>query len=113
MIVVGFSFVDEYTSEAYIFHQKFCVAPNKLTGWKRLVGQEVPVEAYSDLMAVSGAAKYGSAAVDLVDVNGDAAAGATVSASNTARCLTQVVNGPQTPKASQPALDLWIPLLFW
>lgn len=105
--------LDEYTTEAMIYHQKFRVGPHKMTGWKRLVGQEVPVEAYSDLLAVSGASNYNSAAADLEDVNGDAAAGAPTSSSVTARKLLQVVNGPQTPKATQPALDLWIPLIFW
>lgn len=103
--------LDEYGSESYMFHQKFQVAPNKMTGWKRLVGQEVPIEAYSDILSVAGAGS--SAIADLEDVNGDAAAGAPVSASQTARRLSQIVNGAQTPKATQPALDLWIPLIFW
>jgi hypothetical protein len=93
-----------------MYHQKFKIAPNKMTGWKRLVGQEVPVEAYSDLMSIAGTSNYPAAAVDLEDVNGDAAAAAPVSFSQTARRLTQVVNGPQTAKAVQPALDLWCPL---
>lgn len=102
--------LDEYTSEAYIFHQKFKVAPNKQTGWKRLVGQEVPVEAYSDLQAISGTNGFSAVASNLVNVNGAAASGSAVSASQNARRLAQIVNGPQTPKATQPALDLWIPL---
>ncbi len=102
--------LDDYVSEAYIYHQKFRIAPNKMTGWKRLVGQEVPLDAYSDLMSINGTSNFAAVAVDLEDVNGDAAAGATVSATQTARRLTQIVNGPQTPKATQPALDLWIPL---
>lgn len=104
--------LDEYTAEAMMYHQKFRVAPNKMTGWKRLVGQEVPVDAYSDLMAVAGTSNFSSVVADLEDVNGDAAAGAPVSASTTARRLSQIVNGPQTPKAVQPALDLWIPLNY-
>jgi len=103
--------LDEYTSEAYLFHQKFRVQPNKLVGWKRLVGQETPIDAYSDLMSISGTSNNLTA--DLVDVNGDAAAAGAVSYSQTSRRLTQVVNGPQTPKEVQPALDLWIPLIFW
>lgn len=96
-----------------MFHQKYKVAPNKMTGWKRLVGQETPIEAYSDLMAIANTSKYAAVAVDLEDVNGDAVSGGAVSASITARRCSQIVNGPQTPKASQPALDMWIPLLFW
>lgn len=105
--------LDEYTSEAMMYYQKFKIGPHKMTGWKRLVGQEVPVEAYSDLISVSGESDYPTAVADLVDVSGDVAVGAPVSASVTARKLSQVVSGPQTPKRVQPALDLWIPLIFW
>ncbi len=103
--------LDDYTAEAYMYFQKFQVAPNKMTGWKRLVGQEVPIEAYSDLMSIAGTSPYANAG--LVDVNGRAAAAAPVNGTQCARRLTQVVNGPQTPKLVQPALDLWIPLIFW
>lgn len=105
--------LDEYTAEAYMYHQKFRVAPNKMTGWKRLVGQEVPLDAYSDLMSVSGTINFPAVAANLEDVDGNAAAGAPVNATTTARRLSQVVNGPQTAKATQPALDMWIPLIFW
>jgi hypothetical protein len=105
--------LDDYPSEAYIFHQKFKVLPHKMTGWKRLVGQEVPLDAYSDILSVSGASNFAAAAVGLLDVNGNAATGGVVNASQTARKLSQIVNGPQTPKATQPALDMWVPLLFW
>lgn len=105
--------LDEYTSEAYIFHQKFKVHPNKKIGWARLVGQEVPVSAYSDLMAVSGASSYPAPITGVLDVNGAAVTGSPVNSSVTARKLTQVVYGPQTPQATQPALDMWIPLMFW
>ncbi len=105
--------LDEYTAEAYIYHQKFKVAPNKMVGWKRLVGQEVPVEAYSDVMSINGTSNFASGAANIVDVNGAAVAGAPINQTQTARRLTQVVNGPQTPKATQPALDMWIPLIFW
>ena len=116
--------LDEYTAEAMVFHQKFRVAPNKLVGWKRLVGQEVPIEAYSDPIAITGTSKWpslpnpapvnaNSGPLDLIDQSGEAVVGAPVSSATTARKLVQVVNGPQTPKAVQPALDLWIPLIFW
>lgn len=42
-----------------------------------------------------------------------AAAAAPVNSSQTARFLRQILDGPQTPKATQPELDLWIPLMFW
>lgn len=102
--------MDEYTAEAMMYHQKFSVPPGKMTGWKRLVGQEVPVEAYSDLVAIADASNFPSAVAGLEDVNGDAASGAPANASVTARKLMHVVSGPQTPKRTQPALSLWIPL---
>lgn len=105
--------LDMYTAEAVMFYQKFKVAPNKMIGWKRLVGQEVPVDAYSDLLSIHGASNYSSAIADLVDVNGKPAKAAPISASVSARKQFQVVSGPQTPKAVQPALDLWVPLIFW
>jgi hypothetical protein len=106
-------FVDEYTAEAVMFHQKFRIAPGKQTGWKRLVGQEVEETGYSGLAAIAGASDYPAAVADLLDVNGNAAAGAPQSAAATARKVCKVVSGPQTAKAVQPALDMWIPLIFW
>lgn len=105
--------LDDYTSEAVMFHQKFRVAPGKLTGWKRLVGQEVPVEAFTNLATISGTSPYGAAAVGLLDVNGAAARCAPVNATYNTRQMSFIVNGPQTPKATQPVQDWWIPLLFW
>jgi len=105
--------LDEYTTEAMLYHQKFRVGPHKMTGWKRLVGQEIPIEGYSDLVSIDGSSRYAAPVTDLVDVNGDAAAGGPVTASHSARRLSQVVSGPQTPKAQQPALEMWIPLIFW
>jgi hypothetical protein len=102
--------LDEYTAESYLFHQKFRVAPNKAIGWARLVGQEVPVQAVSGLSAIAGAASWPSNINNLLNANGSAAVGAPVSAAATARKLVQVLNGPQTPKVLQPALDLWVPL---
>lgn len=93
-----------------MYHQKFRVAPGKMTGWKRLVGQEIPLEAYSDLMSIAGATNFAAVAANLEDVDGNAAAGAPINATHTARRLSQVVNGAQTAKAVQPALDMWIPL---
>ena len=102
--------MDEYTAEAMMFKQKFRVAPGKATGWKRLVGQEVPIEGYTGLVSIAGASNWSAALANRLDVNGNAAVGAPTSAATTARKLVQVVNGPQTPKLVQPALDLWVPL---
>lgn len=108
--VIARFYVDDYTSEAALFHEKFCVAPNKRVGWSRLVGQEVAVDAYSDLAGIAGASNWPAGVADLLDVNGVAAQGAPVSAAATARVVTRVVSGPQTPKATQPALEMWVPL---
>jgi len=93
-----------------MFHQKFRVTPNKLTGWKRLVGQEVPKEGYSRLMSIAGASTYPAAVTGLVDVNGAAVSAAPVNAALTCRQAVAFVDGAQTPKATQPALDLFVPL---
>jgi hypothetical protein len=93
-----------------VFKQKYGVAPHKLTGWKRLVGQEVPVEAYSDLTSIAGTSGVSAAASNLIDVQGDPAQCSINNAAETSRRLIAIVNGPQTAKAQQPALDMWIPL---
>jgi len=105
--------LDEYSCEAVNFHQKFCVGPHKMTGWKRLVGQEVPIDAYSDVVSITGESNYPDVVADLTDVNGAIAFGAPTSATETVRKYFRIVNGPQTPKATQAKLDLWVPLLFW
>lgn len=105
--------MDEYDATAMMFHQKFRIQPNKQTGFKRLVGQEVETQAYSDLVSIAGSSGYAAVASGLVDVNGAAVVGSPVVQSQTARRVTNIVHGPQTPKLLQPALDLWIPLIFW
>lgn len=105
--------LDEYTSSSYLMHEKVCVHPNKRVGWRRLVGQEVPVEAVSDLSAVSGASTFPSAIANLLDTSAAAVNGAPINSTVTARKLVSVLYGPQTPQATQPALEMWIPLLFW
>lgn len=105
--------LDEYPTEAYIFFQKFRVPPHKMTGWKRLVGQEIEIDAYIEGTALAGTSNFASSAVDLKDVNGNDVAGGAKSFSESSRKLVKIVNGPQTAKLKQPALDLWIPLIFW
>jgi hypothetical protein len=108
-------FVDEYTAEAMLFHQKFRVAPNKAVGWKRLVGQEVPVDGYTGLQSIAGRSVFPASltGIDPLVSAGADALGAPANAAQTARRLVQVVNGPQTPKFTQPALDLWVPLAIY
>lgn len=82
---VNGNYIDQYTAEVYNFHYAFRIASDKSIGWKRCVGQEVPELAY--LTSNS-----------LVDEF---------------REVKFMVNGPQTPKAAHPDVELWIPLLFW
>lgn len=76
------------------------------------MGQEVPLSGYSDLVSVAGASNYPSTVTGLTDVNGAAVSSAPVNQATTARRVVQVVNGPQTPQASQPALNLILVLLL-
>lgn len=105
--------LDEYVSEAYLFHQKFRIMSNKQIGWNRLVGQEIPVTATSELVTVSGASNFPSSVSNLVDQSAAAVTSGPTNASVSARRQAQILMGPQTPQATQPALDLWIPLIFW
>jgi len=75
--------LDKYGSEEMAFHQKFLVQPNKEVGWNRNVGQE------------------------------DVLVGYTSAATADYRERKSVCSGPQTPKSTQPELEMWIPLLFW
>lgn len=84
-----------------------------MTGWKRLVGQEVPVDAYTNIMGMASTPNAPAAVANLTDVNGAAVTSSYVNSTDTARRFSQIVNGPQTPKATQPALNMWIPLIFW
>jgi hypothetical protein len=100
--------LDEYDTLTYLYHDKFNVQPNKRVGWNRLVGQEVPITAVSDLVSIDNVECMCGGALDT--------AGELVGApegNDTARQQTQVLNGPQTPKLVQPQLEMWIPLLFW
>ncbi len=78
--------LDEYDSDVYNFHEAFFVTPNKRVGWNRNMGQEMAHEGFVDVAAGRGAG---------------------------VRQVQAFVDGPQTPKTDQPAVDLWVPLLFW
>lgn len=79
--------LDRYFTESYVFYRKTMLHVNKYAAYCRLMGQEVATEAISDTV------------------------GSDLGASSV-RCVSKVVSGPQTPKALQPALSLWIMLLF-
>lgn len=62
-------------------------------------------------MSIAGTSPWNAEA--LATVAGAPALAAPRAAVETARKLGQILNGAQTPKATQAALDMWIPLLFW
>jgi hypothetical protein len=105
--------LDEYTDVAYMYYQKFHVAPGKQVGWKRLTGQEVPVTGYSDLKTITAVNQYQTAATAFADVSGIAIVGAPRVPTTNTRQSVSLLNGPQTAKEIQPTLDLWTPLIFW
>lgn len=78
--------LDEYTATVYNFHREFLVQPNKRVGWDRLVGQEVPEEAF---MAQQSLVQPSS------------------------RVKVAYCDGYQTPKGTHEALEIMVPLLFW
>jgi hypothetical protein len=82
---VNGNFLDQYDFNVMNFHYNFFVPPRKKTAWLRAVGQEVPESAF--LTANPGVDQY--------------------------RQQLAIVSGPQTPKATHPFVDLWVPLLFW
>jgi hypothetical protein len=83
--IVNGTVISEYTSEMYNKFFQFHVTPRKHQGWLRIVGQEVPNLGY---------------------VTPDPVA-------NEYREYRLYGDGPQTLKAQQPDLDMYIPLLFW
>jgi hypothetical protein len=87
--------LDKYDSNVMNMHQKFFVTPNKAAGWARNTGQELPRTGFADVASV-GAPN--------VTYTGRGSG---------VRQQLSFVDGPQTPKPTQPALDMYIPLLFW
>lgn len=78
--------LDQYTNDAYVMHRQFTVPPNKLEGYCRLVGQELPQEAHLDQ---------------------------EVSFQPKTRVALNLYDGYQTPKSVHGALEVAVPLLFW
>lgn len=135
--------LDQYDYMVPVMLEKFCVSPNKRIGHDRLLGQEVPLSGYSGLCAglVSDADAANTPAgikrsdplqsnqtvalftsADLAGGLDDTILGQTsltalnatpLAQFDVSRKLQQIVNGPQTPKPVQPALELWNKLRFW
>lgn len=83
--------LDDYDTDVMNFHSKYFVTPNKVHGWKKNVGQEISHDGYSYVNSANSRVGRGAGV----------------------REVKHFVDGPQTPKPTQDAVDLWIPLLFW
>ena len=92
--------LDEYNDITLAFLQKFTVAPGKEYGYNRLVGQENVLDGWS-----------GPHVSTVQDDEG--IIGTFIPTTDTFRYKLNVVNGPQTPKATQPQLEIWNKLRFW
>lgn len=100
--------LDEYFDYTSAMLQKFTVAPNKVLGYNRLVGQENPLTGYS-----------GPIQSEVSDPQGNSGPSALTGSmfgsdmNDYCREVRSIVNGPQTPKLNQPALELWHKYKFW
>jgi len=84
--------LDTYETHATVAHREYRVAPNKLTAWKRCVGQEETLDAN----------------VRQPDWAGNE------QAAPTHRVIGHVTLGNQTPTAQKTgSLEMFVPLLFW
>lgn len=90
--------LDEYTSDVSLMYDKFLIPVDKRYGFNILIGQENPQTAFTEQTAVAGQSPL---------------RGITATSTVTNRRQVTILNGPQTPKALQPALDLMIPHWFW
>lgn len=90
--------LDQYTFHATNLHREYRVAPNKILGWNRCVGQEEVLNGF---------------AVQPSWANNGVATSAI-----TSRMVTQTTIGNQTPTGQKDQsgasnLEMFIPLLFW
>ncbi len=86
--------LDQYTSNDAVIHRQQFVGPNKLTAWKRCMGQDVGVES-SQVQDGAGLAHTDAKLSNVV--------------------TSKMYKGYQTPKVpnSSTQLEMYIPLLFW
>lgn len=97
--------LDEYSADTANVYQQFGIPEDKRQAFNTIVGQENEIKAVSNLVNVNGANdKFGS----------PAGAGVITNVENdTSRRCGCILNGPQTPKATQPELEMYVPLRFW
>jgi hypothetical protein len=82
---VNSNIIDEYNPYAYVFYRQTMLQPNKETGYKILMGQEVPLEAYMSQVSTT---------------------------QPSTRVKVELYNGNQTGSATKPQLELMVPLMF-
>lgn len=83
--------LDEIYQEVYPMTRQFRVSQDKLAGWKRAMGQSSPHDGYY---------QYPSTTSSTAAPTGN-------------QLHLRLSDGYQTYKPSQPALELFVPLLFW
>ena len=89
--------LDEYYPDTYNFHRQFHVSEDKLVGWHRNMGQELPKQGYFAYNATPAA--LAGDADDIV--------------ATPARATLAIRDGHQTYKPAHSDLDLFVPILFW
>ena len=110
--------MDRYSYYTAMMRMKFMIAPNKMTGFKRMVGQEMPCEGTGGPrsctvkntgFSIASTTSSTAPQLALEDVFGSYSSGYA----DTARKQISVLNGAQTPKDSHLAQAWWIPVDFW
>ena len=92
--------LDKYTADSSVMRRNIRVQPNKETGYKRCVGQQVPRDAW--FTPTPGVTAPTGTEIGLAALAADAA-----------QVHVTVTDGPQTPKAVLDGLSMLIPLSFW
>lgn len=90
---------DQYTSEDIVFHRQFHIDDNKLSNWKRAVGQQIETDGYindSSQKHTPGHRIYVKTSTGL-------------QTPKDATTWTATSNGPNRPND----LEVFVPLLFW
>lgn len=117
MFTLGGSLIDRYTVDADIFYEQVELPLQKRAAYKRCIGQELPIQAYSQNITPA------QNVVDFSDVNdpeasdGVRARGAQkrlqmLNYFPAAREVAWITNGLQTPKDTQPEFSIIYPYKF-
>ena len=86
--------LDDYTYHVNSMWREYRVAPNKIVGWNRDVGQEAPAQGFYDQPNAAGS---GVPAADIMHRQG-----------------AEIFTGAQTPSGQKTGqLELFVPFLFW